>query len=286
MTRVVTPSYFATMDIPIVEGRDFTAEDSAAAERVAIINQRVARQFFPGGHATGRELEILPSQMNAPFPVRPGLVRIVGVVGDVMHWFTGGNPHLDYEVYLPYNQSPVAEMTLVARAASASPLLARELEAGITKLDPGALIGSVTTMQRELSDTVAPRRFFPALLTAFALIALLLAAAGIYGILAHFVRQRSHEIGIRLALGARPEAIVRFVVLQGLRPVLIGAMLGLAGALVATRLLQDLLYGVRPTDPATFLGVVLALGIVLLAAAYVPARRATKVDPIVALRYE
>ncbi len=286
MTRVVTSSYFVAMGIPMHEGRDFTPADSAAGERVAIVNEVVARHFFPGGHATGRELAILPADMNTAFPVRPGLVRIVGVIGDVMHWFTGGDPHLDYEVYLPYAQSPVGDMTLVVRSTAASPLLASSLETEIMKLDRGALIGSVTTMERELKDTVAPRRFYPALLSAFAFVALLLAAAGIYGVLAHLVRQRSHEIGIRLVLGARPAEVVRLVLLQGLQPAALGAAAGLVGAFGLTRFLESLLYGVRPTDPLTFAVVSLALVTTTLLASYIPARRATKVDPMATLRYE
>jgi putative ABC transport system permease protein len=286
MTRVITPSYFAAMGIPILEGRDFTASDSLASERVAIVNSVVVKHLFPDGYALGRELEILPNAMNTVFPVRPGLVRIVGVIGDVMHWFTGGDPHLDDEIYLPYGQSPVSDVTLVVRSASASPVLAGELSAQITTADPGALIGSVTTMRRELSDAVTPRRFYPALLTAFALVALLLAAAGIYGVLSHLVRQRSHEIGIRLVLGARPADVVGLVLSQGLRPAFIGAALGLAGALGLTRFLVGLLYGVHPTDPATFAVAALLLAGVASVASYIPARRATKVDPMVALRCE
>ncbi|HEV2424401.1 MAG TPA: ABC transporter permease [Terriglobia bacterium] len=286
MARVVTPSYFAAAGIPVVEGRDFSAADSPTGERVAIVNQRLVKRLFPDGHAVGRELEILPNTMNTVFTVQPGMVRIVGVIGDVMHWFTGGDPHLDNEVYLPYAQSPVSEVTLVVRSARSSPLLAAALTAQIKAADPQALIGSVTTMQRELSDAVAPRRFYPAFVTAFALVALLLAAAGIYGVLAHLVRQRSHEIGIRLVLGARPFDVVRMVLFHGLRPALLGAALGLAGALGLTRFLAGLLYGVHPTDPASFAMAALLLAGVAAVASYLPARRATKVDPMVALRYE
>jgi putative ABC transport system permease protein len=286
MTRVVTPSYFAAMGIPIVEGRDFTPRDSPAAERVVIVNKVVVKHLFPDGHAVGHELEILPNAMNTVFPVRPGIVRIVGVIGDVMHWFTGGDPHLDDEIYLPYAQSPLSGMTLVVRAASASPLLAGDLSARITAIDPGALVGSVTTMQRELTDAVAPRRFYPVLVTVFALVALLLAAAGIYGVLSHLVRQRSHEIGVRLVLGARPPDAIRMVLSQGLRPVFFGAAFGLVAALGLTRFLVGLLYGVHPTDPGTFAVAALLLAGVASIASYIPARRATEVDPMVALRYE
>jgi predicted permease len=286
MTRVITPSYFRAMGIPIREGRDFDAEDSPTGERVAIVNEVVAKRLFPEGHAVGRELEILPNTMNAVFPVQPGMVRIVGVIGDVMHWFTGGDPHLDNEVYLPYTQNPVSDVTLVVRSNKASPMLVDELTAQIEASDPGSLVGSVTTMRHELSDAVAPRRFYPALVTTFASIALLLAATGIYGVLSHLVRQRSHEIGIRLVLGAGPGDVVRLVVLQGLRPAFVGAALGLAGALGLTRFLVGLLYGVKPGDPASFAAAALLLAAVASIASFVPARRATRVDPMVALRYE
>jgi predicted permease len=286
MTRMITPSYFKTMGIPMLEGRDFTPADSAGAPRVAIVNELVVRRLFPGGHAVGRELEILPGGIDGPFSVQPGLVRIVGVIGDVMHWYTGTNPHLDAEVYLPYAQSPMADMTLVVRSTAASSLLAHEIETKITALDRAALIDSVKSMEREFSDTIAPQRFYPLFLGAFAAASLFLAAAGIYGVIAHLVRQRSHEIGIRLVLGARPVQVVNLVLLQGLRPALAGGILGLAGALGLTRFLGTLLYGVRPTDPATFAGVILLLCVVALAASYLPARRATKIDPIAALRHE
>ncbi|HEV2381999.1 MAG TPA: ABC transporter permease [Terriglobia bacterium] len=286
MTRVVTPSYFASMGIPMLEGRDFNEADSPAGERVAIVNRVAVRRLFPNGHALGRELEILPSTMNTGFPVRPGTVRIVGVIGDVMHWFTGTDPHLDTEIYLPYAQSPVSDVTLVVRSATALPPLARQLTAQITAADPAALLGSVTTMQRELSDAVAPRRFYPALVTAFASVALVLAAAGIYGVLSHLVRQRSHEIGIRLVLGARPVDVVRIVLSQGLRPAFVGAALGIAGALGLTRFLAGLLYGVRPMDPATYVMTAVLLAGVAFIASYIPARRAGRVDPMAALRYE
>jgi predicted permease len=286
MTRVVTPSYFAAAGIPIVEGRDFTAADSPAGNRVAIVNRLVVKRLFPDGHAVGRELEILPNSINTVFPVQPGVVRIVGVIGDVMHWFTGGDPHLDDEVYLPYAQTPIGDMTLVVRPSGPAPILTGELTAQINAADSGALIGSVTSMQSELAETVAPRRFYPAFVTAFALVALLLAAAGIYGVLAHLVRQRSHEIGIRLVLGARPADVVQMVLSEGLRPALAGAVLGLAGALGLTRFLVGLLYGVHPTDPLSFVMAALLLAAVACVASYIPARRATKVDPMVALRYE
>jgi putative ABC transport system permease protein len=286
MTRVITPSYFAAMGIPIVDGRDFNAGDSPTGERVAIVNSLVVKRLFPEGHAVGRELEILPNTMNTVFPVQPGLVRIVGVIGDVMHWFTGGDPHLDNEVYLPYAQNPVSDVTMLVRSANVSPLVADGLSAQIKAADPVALVGSVTTMRRELSDAVAPRRFYPAFVSAFALVALLLAAAGIYGVLSHLVRQRSHEIGIRLVLGARPTDVMRLVLSQGLRPAFVGATLGLASAFGLTRFLVGLLYGVHPTDPATFALAALLLAGVASLASYLPARRATKVDPMVALRYE
>jgi len=284
MTRVVTPSYFSVPGIPIVDGRAFTDADSPAGERVAILNQFLVNHLFPDGHAVGREIEILPNSMNTVFAVQPGMVRVVGVIGDVMHWFTGGDPHLDDEIYLPYAQNPIGDVTLVVRSTDASPLLTRQLTTKINTSDPDVLIGSVTTMQRELSDTVAPRRFYPAFVTAFALVALLLADAGIYGVLSHLVRQRSHEIGIRLVLGARPADVVRMVLSQGMRPALLGAGLGLAAALGLTWFLVGMLYRVRPTDPASFVLAALALAGVASIASYLPARRAAKVDPMVALR--
>ncbi|MFZ0640803.1 MAG: ABC transporter permease, partial [Candidatus Acidiferrales bacterium] len=286
MVRVVTPGYFRAIGVHILAGREFAAQDSAVAPRVAIVNQFVARQYFKNGDAIGEDLVFYPLHYPARFTPQPGVVRVVGVIPDVKHWFTGGTPHVDSEIYLPYAQAPVADMMLVARFDGRTPAVAHELQKRIVALDPSALLDDPQTMREQFSETLAPNRFYPALLSVFAVIALLLASIGIYGVVSYWVRERTQEIGIRLALGARSFDVLRLVIKQGLVFVLAGAAVGLAAAFALTQFLSTLLYGVKPRDPATFIAVTVLLIAVALLACYIPARRAMRVDPMVALRYE
>jgi predicted permease len=285
MVRVITPGYFRAIGVQILAGREFVAQDSSAAPRVAVVNEFIAHHYFKNG-AVGQELMFYPLHYPARFAPQPGAVRVVGVIADVKHWFTGGTPHVDPEIYLPYAQSPIADMMVVARFDGRTPAVVHELQKCITALDPSALLDDPQTMSKQFSETLAPNRFYPALLSVFAVIALVLATIGIYGVVSYWVRERTQEIGIRLALGARSVDVLRLVIKQGLGFVLAGAVLGLAGAFALTRFLSALLYGVKPRDPATFAAVAVLLVVVALLACYVPARRAMKVDPMVALRYE
>jgi putative ABC transport system permease protein len=286
MLRVITPGYFRTIGVPLVVGRGFSERDSAIAPRVAIINDAIAHDYFKSRSPIGQDLVLYPLPYAARFTPQPGIVRIVGVIAGLKHWFTGGLPHVDYEIYLPYSQSPASDMMLVARFDPGMPGVGHELQTRIATLDPSALLDEPETMRAQFSETLAPNRFYPALLSLFAAIALVLASIGIYGVVAYWVRERTHEIGIRMALGARSVDVLRLVVRQGLIFVLSGAAVGLAAAFALTRFLSNLLYGVNPRDPATFISVAILLILVALLACYIPARRAMKVDPMVALRYE
>jgi predicted permease len=286
MLRVVTPGYFRVMGIRMLAGREFTHDDDPSSPRVAVINDAVARRYFAGRSALGEEIALLPVRYVAPFASAPGVLRIVGVIPAVKHWFTGGEPHVDFEIYLPYAQSPVGTMTLVARLDGHTPGAASQLQHRLDALAPGEVIQSPEAMEQLFSSTVAPNRFYPLLLTLFAVLALALASIGIYGTLAYLVRERTHEIGIRAALGASRADILRLIIGQGLRPVLVGAAAGFVAAVELTQLLSGLLFGIHPNDPATLAGVATLLIAVGLSACYIPARRATRVDPMVALRYE
>ncbi len=274
--RAVSPGYFRAMGIPLVRGRFFAASDGAGAPRVVIINQEMMRRHFPGQDPVGRRL-------SSAGPEGPWLT-ITGVVGDVKHWNLASGP--DREIYLPYLQylgTPQAS-TLALRTASDPLALAAAVRQEIRRLEPDLPVTSVTPMERLVDNAVAQPRFYTVLLASFAGLALLLAGAGIYGLMSYAVSRRTREIGIRLALGARPVDVLRLVLGQAGRLAAIGILLGLGGALAATRLLAGLLYGIRPTDPATFAVVSLILVAVALGAAGLPARRASRVDPAVALR--
>jgi putative ABC transport system permease protein len=244
---------------------------------VAVINETMARRYFPGEDPVGRRL-------NLGDPAKIPWITIIGVVGDAR---TGGLDKEPYpQMYVPAAQQPQRAGTFVARTsgdpASITPALRRELAA----MDKNLPLYNVRTMEQVLSDSISRRRFQMILIVAFAGVGMLLAAVGIYGVISYSVAQRRHEIGVRMALGARAADILRLVVGQGLGLTLAGVGLGLAGAFVLTRVLASLLYGVSATDPLTFACVSLALLGVAMLACLVPARRATKVDPMIALRYE
>ena len=273
---IVTPGFFATMRIPLIQGRFFTERDRARTPQVAIVSQSLARQQFPGVDPIGRRIFV---QWGRPTPY-----EIIGVVGDVKHI------SLDSEsgpnVYFPDAQEPNGAATLVIRSSGDPMKLAPSVEQVIHAYDKDQAIADIQPLDAFLSQSVARPRFQSVLIASFAGLALLLAAIGIFGVMSYSVAQRSHEIGIRVALGAQREQVLRLVVGQGLLLALIGTAAGLAGAFALTRYLRSLLFEVSPTDAWTFVTVPLVLGIVALAASYLPARRAMQVDPMVALRYE
>jgi putative ABC transport system permease protein len=275
--RVIEPDYFRTMRIPLLRGRLFTAREAAEESHVVIISDAMARQFFPAEDPIGKRVTIDMKEKNVPS-------EIVGVVGDIkLDGFASGPRAV---AYWPHPELPVSSMSLVVRSASDPSQLAGSIRAMALSLDPDQPISDARTMDAWMADSLAQARFNTLLLGIFSGAALLLAVVGIYGVMAYSVTQRAHEMGIRMAVGAEPRDIFRLVVGQGMRLVLAGAALGLVASLMLTRLLASLLFGTAPTDPLTFAAVVLLLMGVALAACYIPARRAMRVDPVVPLRYE
>ncbi len=272
----VSPNYFGAMGIPLLKGRFFTEADLAESPRVAIINETMARRYFPDEDPIGKRMNIT----NGP----PALREIVGVVGDVKQY--GLDTQSPAQMYEPYLQRPWSGMTLVVRAASEPTGLTSAVRREVLAVDKEQPIARAQTMEEIIADSVAPRRFSVILLAAFAAVALTLAAVGIYGVMSYLISQRTHEIGVRLALGARRRDVLRLVVGQGMRLVLLGVGIGMLAAFALTRLMESLLFGVNPTDPLTYIVVALMLTTSALLACYVPARRATKLDPLVALRNE
>ena len=260
-------------------GRAFTAQDGAEAPPVVIINETMARRFFPNENPIGHRFVWSPTPLT-----------IVGVVGDTRHF--GLDQEVRPEIYWPYLQARNFVMRLVVRAAPDSSSLAHlsslatAIRNQVRAVDLNVPVNQVVTMDERLSDSVAPRRFQMHLLSIFAAVALIIATVGVYGVLLYAVGQRTHEIGIRMALGAQANDVLRLVVGQGMRMTLIGALLGLVAALALTRVMKNLLFNVSATDSATFVSITLLLVIVALLASYIPARRATKLDPLVSLRNE
>jgi predicted permease len=275
---VVTPGYFSALGIPVLTGRDIAEADGRDAPRVTVVDERLAREYWPGESALGKRVRFGPPESNEPWHT------VVGVVGDVRHERPDAVTRMS--VYVPYQQITVRQMTLAVRTANDPAGLAAAVRSQVRELDPAQPLTGVRTMEEVVSRAVWQPRLHTILFGVFAAVALLLAAVGIYGVMSYAVTQRTHEIGIRVALGARNTDVLRLVVGQGMRLVIVGVGLGVVGALGVTRLLESLLFGVSATDPATFAGVAAALSAVALVACYLPARRATRVDPLVALRYE
>jgi putative ABC transport system permease protein len=276
---MVTPGYFATMEIPLLRGRVFTERDNKDAPPVAVVNEAFARFFFPGPDPRGA---VIGKRFSRE---REGqLAEIVGVVKDVKVFSLGETPQ-PY-VYFPIFQNYSGDATLVARSAADPIALLTSLRREVNALDATLPVFEVKTMEEHLGFSLFPMRVAAAMSGSFGLLALLLAAIGIYGVMAYAVSQRTREIGIRIALGARKSDVLRLVARQGLTLVAIGLLIGLIAALLLTRLMESLLYDVSATDPLTFIVIASLLAFVALLAALVPARRATRVDPMIALRCE
>ena len=273
--RRVAGEYFRALRIPLLNGRFFTDLDRGRATGVIIVNDAFARRFLPGENPVGARGRLC---IDCP------PLEIVGVVGNISQQRLDIAPRP--ELYVPYSQNPRASLTLVARTSVEPDTLAAAIRREVSAVDKNQPATSITGMQKFVDNSIAPRRFNMHLLGAFAAMALALAAIGIYGVMAYSVAQRSHEIGIRMALGARSADVLRMVLRDAVFLGSIGIAIGVAGALALTRLMTNLLYGVKATDPATFFVVSLLLAVVAVLAAFVPARRASRVDPMVALRYE
>jgi predicted permease len=275
--RRILPNYFRAMGIPLLQGREFDDRDTGGKPDVVIINQKMRDRYWPDGDAIGKRIKIGPPE-NEPW------VTIVGVVGNVNH--TGLDAEPDFATYEPHAKRPWSSMTLLVRTAGDPNSVAAPVQRELKNAEKEVLIEDVVTMNRRLDLSVAPQRMNVVLLATFAFIALVLAAVGIYGIMAHSVTQRTQEIGLRMALGARLRDVLAMVLRSGMSLALIGIAIGLAGAFALTRLMRTLLFGVTPTDAVTFASVAVILFVVAFLACYIPARRATRVDPLVALRYE
>jgi putative ABC transport system permease protein len=276
--RWVSPDYFRVMGITSVEGREFTDRDGIDAPRVLIVNEAMAHRYWPGEDPIGRRVAF--DQVNG----QPNWREIVGVVKDVRHTSLDSDPRP--EMYLPFTQFPSFFMTIVLRTTGDPLSLAGAARSQVLAVSSDQTISNIHTMEELLANSIAERRFNMLLLGVFAMIALLLSAVGIYGVMSYSVAQRSHEIGVRMALGAQSSDVLALVVKQGMTLALAGLGIGLVAAFGITRIMVSLLYGVSATDPLTFSIIALLLGSVALLACYLPARRATKVDPMVALRYE
>ena len=272
----VSPGYFKAMGIPLLAGRAFTEQDTQDAPRVAIISQTLAQRYFPNGDAIGKRINV----QTGPEAYR----EIVGIVRDVKQngLMKETRPH----TYEPFAQAPDQFMTLIVRSTTAPMSLVPAIRGKVLALDGELPLQRVTTLDRVISNSIRQQRFTSIVLSVFAGVALLLAAAGLYGVISYSVAQRTHELGIRVALGAQVKDVMRLVLRQGMTFVIAGEAAGILGAFALTRLLSGLLFGVTPTDAATFIAVTAGLTFVALLACYIPARRATKVDPLIALRYE
>jgi putative ABC transport system permease protein len=274
-------NYFETMRIPILRGRGIAASDDSSAAGVVVVNEYLAKRYWPGEDAIGKRITLGSPDQN------PVWLTVIGVVkNDVRSEWSAP---AEEEMFLPFLQAANSAgpyMTIVARTSGDPTLLIPAARRAIWAIDPSVAIAEVQTMDEVIDRSTTRPRINVLLLGVFASVALVLAAIGIYGVMSYAVSRRVHEIGIRMALGATAADVSRLVVGQGMRVVLVGAGLGLAGAFALTRLMQKLLYGVGATDPLTFVVVPLVLSGVALLANYLPARRATRVDPLSALRAE
>jgi putative ABC transport system permease protein len=272
--RIAGSDYFRTMEIPLRKGRFFTEDDSGDKPQVVIIDEKFAQRFWPDGDAIGKHLWFDPKKP----------VTIVGVVGVVKQY----GLEIDGKIatYFPQQQQPDQRMFLAVRTSSEAAGLPSAVVSEIHAVDPDVVVYGIRTMQERLYDSLARQRFSSTMLGAFAVFALLLAAMGLYGVMSHLVTRGTHDIGVLVTLGARPGNIIGLVVRQGMLLAAIGIMVGLVGAAALTRVMTSLLFGVSTTDAFTFVTVPLLLAAVAFAATVIPAWRATRVDPMVALREE
>jgi putative ABC transport system permease protein len=293
---LVTPDYFRAMNIPLKSGRYFNVHDDRsslvgkdlskldenereiAALNAIVIDEEFARRYWPNENAVGKRIR-LGTDAKAP------VLTVLGVVGRVkMEGLSQDSKRV--QGYFPYAQIPGGGMTVIIKASGDPNQLIAAVRQQVKVIDPDQPIYSIRTMDEIRAESVAPERLNLTLLSIFAGIALVLAIVGIYGVMSYSVTQRTHEIGIRMAIGAQPRDLFRMVIAQGMMLALIGVGVGLVGAFALTRLMTTMLFGVEPTDPATFAAIAVLLTAVALVACYVPGRRATKVDPVVSLRYE
>jgi predicted permease len=271
--RAVTPDYFRALGIPLLRGRALQEGDGATRPRVAVISATMADRYWPGVDPIGHQIAI-----------GDATITIVGIVGDVHHESLDAAPHPTF--YMSHHQDPWAAMLFALRLSVPADSVRRAIQTAIAQVDPDQPVGAMLTMEEFLGRTLAPRRFGVTMLTAFGTVAVALAAVGLYGVLAFIVGERRREIGVRMALGALPRDIVTSLLGEGLRLAAAGVVVGVGLALAATRVLASLLFGTSPTDAATFIGAAGLMVAIAAAASLVPALRASRVDPLIALRDE
>jgi putative ABC transport system permease protein len=276
----VSSDYFQTMQIPLLKGRYFTEQDTKDSLPITIVDDVLADRYWPGEDPVGKRIAAFFDSKGNQLNWR----TIVGVVGHVKRYGLDGKIKEQY--YFPQAQRTQSTVSLLIRSTSNPASLVPAVRDAIHEVDKDQPIYRVMTMEEVVSNSVAQKRFSMLLLAIFAAVALLLAAVGIYGVMSYSVTQRTHEIGIRMALGANQSDVMKMVIRQGMTVTLIGVAIGLTGAFLVMRFISSLLFGVSSYDPMTFVVIPLILAGVALAACFVPARRATKVDPMIALRYE
>ncbi|HET6981023.1 MAG TPA: FtsX-like permease family protein, partial [Myxococcaceae bacterium] len=274
--RVVTPGFFETLRIPLLQGRRIEDGDRDGAPPVVVVNESFVRAYFPRGDALGKRIRLVSPQTD--------WATIVGVVGDVRHF--GLDRPAPLIMYFPVDQQPTEGMSYVVRSAAPPAEVSRRLVSALQSVDAGVPIFAVRPLESFLSASVAERRFTLVLVGTFAFLALLLAAVGLYGVIAYSVRQRTKEIGVRMAIGADAARIARLVASESVRMVAFGLAAGLLGALVTARLLAGFLYGVQPADPLAIVAAAGVLSAAAVLATLLPVRRATRVDPVIALAAE
>ena len=284
--RMVTPGFFSTLRIPIVAGRAITPQDNAAGLPVVVVSQAFVKTYYPNDNPIGKRVTLGWSRQRSPDTkdtVTSGGV-IVGVVADIKARDLKLAPPAI--VYAPLAQFPFTELNVIARSSRPAGAVIEAVRAAVRGVDPNVPVYEAKSMAAVVSDSISQPRFFALLLSAFAAIALVIAALGIYGVISYTVSQRTRELGIRIALGATEHRVVKLVVGQGIRLTALGAAIGLVGAYELTRVIAKLLFSVGPTDPVTFAGVTVLLVAVASAASLVPAQRAARVDPALAMRAE
>lgn len=279
ITRIISPGYFDTMSIPLSKGRNLTDQDTNKTPNVIVISETMARRFWPGEEAVGKRVSLGPIEKPEDW------FNVIGVVKDVRQY--GLTAELQPQMYLTYRQTDFFEpQDLVVKTDVDPKSLAGAVRKAVWEIDKDQPVSNIRTMEEILGSSIARERFSMLLLAIFASVALLLAAVGIYGVMSYSVAQRTHEIGIRMALGAQTSTVLKLAVGYGFKLVVIGIAIGLIAALALTRVMSTLLFGVTATDPTTFTLISLLLVAVAAIASYIPARRATRVNPIIALRYE
>jgi predicted permease len=274
--NTVGPNYFTAMGIPVVAGRVFNRQDTAGSQAVAVVSETMARRFYPNSNAVGRRFGTDDKDKNK--------LEIIGVVKDVKYYSLTENPRP--LVYYPHAQDPGPLQNFAVRFSGRPETVVPQIRQMIRSVNPNLPVDEVVTLADHIDRSLTQQKLVARLASFFGLLALLLACIGLYGVLSYSVSQRKAEIGVRMALGATTADVLKLILKGGMTLVLLGVVLGIAGAFAVTRLAKALLFGVKPSDPLTFVAVAALLIVVAIIACYIPARRATKVDPLTALRYE